>query len=65
MAKKLVSIGHTWGIGADFGCDGSTCHAVVLTTYSRKWLTDTVYKTKGVSPYVGWLRFNESSIGVG
>ena len=37
--------------------------AVELTTYSRKWLTHTVYETKGVSPYVGWLRF--SGLGLG
>ena len=30
---------------------------VELTTFSTTWLTHTVYETKGVSPYNGWLRF--------
>ena len=28
---------------------------VQLTTFSRRWLTHTVYETKGVSPHNGWL----------
>ena len=27
----------------------------VELTHSRKWLTQAVYETKGVSPYSGWL----------
>ena len=27
-------------------------------SFERRWLTQTaVYETKGVSPYIGWLRF--------
>ena len=37
--------------------------SVQLTTYSRKWLTHTVYETKGVSPYNGWLRFIGRGLG--
>ena len=40
-------------------------YAVELTTYSRKWLTHTVYETKGASLYIGWLRFIELGLGVG
>ena len=29
--------------------------AAELTTFSRRWLTHTVYEIKGVSPYIGWL----------
>ena len=29
--------------------------SVELTTFSSRWLTHTVYETKGVSPYDGWL----------
>ena len=37
---------------------------VELTTFSRRWLTHTVYETKGVSPCVGWLRFIGLALGL-
>ena len=40
--------------------------SVELTTFSTTWLTHTVYETKGVSPYNGWLlRFIGLGLGLG
>ena len=36
------------------------------TTFSTTWLTHTVYETKGISPYIGWLfRFIMLGLGLG
>ena len=47
-------------------CRGPLSNPVELTTYSRKWLTRTVYETQGVSPCIGWLlRFIPLGLGLG
>lgn len=51
-------------LGVPEGRGGSAPRAVGLTAYSRKWLTHTVYETKGLTPVL-LGRANVIGLGLG